>query len=146
MGKPVLKIMRLRPGARLPLRASPGATGFDLFACIDGEGSVGLGLSPKLIGTGLAIEVPKGFDVQIRPRSGLSAKGVGVPLGTIDSDYRGELMVTMYLVDPGCAYEVKHGERIAQIVVGRLAELPVVEVDDLTTTARGARGHGSTGK
>jgi len=140
-----LKIKRLRPNAKLPRRATPGSTGSDIFACID-EGTVTLvGTQPSLIPTGIAIEVPKGYDVQIRPRSGLSAKGVGVTLGTIDSDYRGEILITMYLFNPNATFEIKHGDRIAQMVLSKVADLPLVEVEELSPTERGAGGHGSTG-
>jgi len=145
--RPQLKIKRLHPHAKLPKRATPGSTGFDLFACLEEKGRVMLmGTQPKLIPTGIAIEVPKGYDVQIRPRSGLSAKGVGVTFGTIDSDYRGEILVTMYLFDPNSTFEIKHGDRVAQMVVGTTADLPLVEVEELTPTERGPGGHGSTGK
>lgn len=143
--RPALKVKRLRPNARLPRRATPGSTGLDLFACIDGEGTVELDVQPKAIGTGIAIEVPRGYDVQIRPRSGLSARGVGVTFGTVDSDYRGEIMITMYLFSPAGRFEVRHGERIAQMVIGRVADLPLVEVSELSPTERGSGGHGSTG-
>lgn len=146
MQQPVLNIKRLRPGARLPVRSTPGATGFDLFACIEGEGTVDLGPRPRLVGTGIAIEVPWGYDVQVRPRSGLSSRGVGVTFGTVDSDYRGELMVTMYLFDPEATYQVRNGDRIAQMVIGRIADLPLVEVEVLSPSERGSAGHGSTGK
>jgi dUTP pyrophosphatase len=146
-GKQTLKIKRLRPNAKLPKRATPGSTGFDLFACIEGEGRIALlGTQPKPIPSGIAIEVPRVYDVQIRPRSGLSAKGVGVTFGTIDSDYRGEILVTMYLFDPKATFEIKHGDRIAQMVVSKVAELPLVEVEELLATERGTGGHGSTGK
>ena len=143
--KPSLKVNKLRRNAIIPRRATTGSTGYDLFACIDGDEAVTLGTQPKLIGTGIAIEVPVGYDVQIRPRSGLSARGIGVTFGTVDSDYRGEVMVTMYLLSPDVAFEVRHGDRIAQMVVGRAAELPLVEVDELTPSERGSGGHGSTG-
>ena len=142
----MLRIKRLRPDARLPKRATPGSTGLDLFACIEGESTIALSAQPRLIPTGIAIEVPKGYDVQIRPRSGLSAKGVGVTFGTIDSDYRGEILVTMYLFDPHAAFEIKHGDRIAQMVITKIADLPLVEVEELSPTKRGSGGHGSTGK
>ena len=141
----VLKVKRLCPGARLPERATEGSSGLDLFACIEGPGYVVLGRQPVRVGTGIAIESPRGFDVQVRPRSGLSAKGVGVTLGTIDSDYRGELLVTMYLFGEREEYRVNHGDRIAQLVIGRLADLPLTEVSELSATARGSGGHGSTG-
>jgi len=105
-----------------------------------------VGTQPRLIPTGIAIEVPGGYDVQIRPRSGLSAKGVGVAFGTIDSDYRGEILITMYLFSPDMAFEIKHGDRIAQMIVSKIADLPLGEVEELTSTERGSRGHGSTGK
>lgn len=142
----ILKVLRLRPNARLPQRATPGATGLDIFACIDGDRRVVLDTKPRLIPTGIAIEVPIGYDVQVRPRSGLSAKGIGVTFGTIDSDYRGEVMVTMYLLSPEVSFEVGHGDRIAQLVITRLADLPVTEVEELTPTERGSGGHGSTGR
>ena len=143
--QPALKVKKLRPDAILPRRATPGATGFDLFACVDGDGAVVLSAQPRLVGTGIAIEVPRGYDVQIRPRSGLSSQGVGVTLGTVDSDYRGEVMVTMYLFSPDADFEVKHGDRIAQMVVAALADLPLGEVEELSSTERGSGGHGSTG-
>lgn len=146
MDKPALKVRKLRPNALLPRRVTPGSTGLDVFACIDGGGAVALGPQPVLIGTGIAIEVPWGYDVQIRPRSGLSSKGVGIAFGTVDSDYRGEVMITMYLFSPDITFEVKHGDRIAQMVVGSIADIPVVEVEELTATERGTGGHGSTGR
>ncbi len=100
---------------------------------------------PKLIGTGIALEVPKGYDVQIRPRSGLSARGVMAAFGTIDSDYRGEIMVTMYTLGQGSSFEVKHADKIAQLVMSKLAKLPIEEAHELSSTERGPRGHGSTG-
>ena len=145
-GKQTLKIKRLRPNAKLPRRATPGSTGFDIFACIEEVTITLLGAQPRLITTGIAIEVPRGYDVQIRPRSGLSAKGVGVTFGTIDSDYRGEILVTVYLFNPNATFEIKHGDRIAQMVVGKVADLPLVEAEELSPTERGAGGHGSTGK
>lgn len=143
---PALKVKRLHPAALLPRRSTPGASGLDLFACLDGSGSVTVGRHPVLIGTGIALEIPPGYDVQVRPRSGLSARGVGVTLGTIDSDYRGEIKVTMYLFGDADSFEVRHGDRIAQLVITRLADLPVEEVSELSATERGAGGHGSTGR
>jgi len=140
-----LKVRRLRPGARLPQRATPGSTGLDLFACIEGAGSIELGRDPVLVPTGIAIEVPPGYDAQVRPRSGLSVKGVGVTFGTIDSDYRGEVLVTMYLFGARDSHIIRHGDRIAQLVISHWADLPVVEVENLSETERGPDGHGSTG-
>jgi dUTP pyrophosphatase len=141
-----LKVKKLNPKAILPKKATEGASGYDLFACID-EGSITLDrdADPQLVPTGIAIETPSGFDAQIRPRSGLSLKGVGVTFGTIDSDYRGELKVTMYLFGSKKSFTVNHGDRIAQLVITRLADTTIEEVEDLTPTGRGAGGHGSTG-
>lgn len=142
----ILKIKRLKSAARLPQRSSEGASGFDVYACIDGEGQVVIERKPTLVSTGIAIEIPSGYDVQVRPRSGLSSKGVGITFGTIDSDYRGEVMVTMYLFGEDSVFEVKHGDRIAQLVVTKLADLSVEEVAELSKTERGTGGHGSTGR
>jgi len=141
-----LKVKKVYPDARLPQRATEGASGLDLFAYInESSKTVVLEEKPKLIGTGIALEVPSGYEAQIRPRSGLSAKGVLVALGTVDSDYRGEVMVTMYTVGRHNGFELKHGDRIAQLVIGKLADLPIEEVSELSATERGAHGHGSTG-
>jgi dUTP pyrophosphatase len=99
-----------------------------------------------MIPCGIAIEFPYGYDVQVRPRSGLSAKGVGVAFGTVDADYRGELLVTMYTLGDLKSYELQDGDRIAQLVIGTVADANVAEVTELTETARGAGGHGSTGR
>jgi dUTP pyrophosphatase len=143
--EPALRVQLLRPGARLPQRATPGASGLDLFACIEAAEGLVLGRDPMRVPTGIAIEVPTSYDAQVRPRSGLSAQGVGVTFGTIDSDYRGEVLVTMYLFGSQGSYTVRHGDRIAQLVLARLADLPVVEAQALSPTERGQGGHGSTG-
>lgn len=140
-----LQAVLLRPGALLPARQSESASGFDLHACLDGQ-TVELGPVPLLVPTGVAIAAPAGADVQIRPRSGLSAKGVMSTLGTIDADYRGELFVTMYCLPSVGSYEVHDGDRIAQLVIGRLADVAWTVVDSLDATDRGASGHGSTGR
>ena len=141
-----LKVKKLNPKAILPKKATEGASGHDLFACID-DGSITLDRDgdPQLVPTGIAIEIPSGFDAQIRPRSGLSLKGVGVTFGTIDSDYRGELKVTMYLFGSKKSFTINHGDRIAQLVITRLSDTMIEEVEELTSRGRGAGGHGSTG-
>jgi dUTP pyrophosphatase len=140
----VLKVLRLHPDARLPERATEGASGLDLCACLP-EGDLILGPDPVRVPTGVAIEFLPGYDAQVRPRSGLSLEGVGVAFGTIDSDYRGEVLVTMWVFGSRTEHRIRHGDRIAQLVLTPLAELPVVEVEALTPSARGAAGHGSTG-
>lgn len=138
-----LRVLRLRPGARLPVRATPGSSGYDLHACLDEP--VTVGPNPVRIGTGLAVAIDDGYDVQIRPRSGLAAKGVLATFGTIDSDYRGELMVTLYTIGSREPHVVTDGDRIAQLVVSQLAPIEVVEAKELDGTERGHGGHGSTG-
>ncbi len=139
----VLRVQRLRPGARLPQRATPGSTGYDLYACPDGE--MVIGQEPALVPTGIALEAPPGYDVQVRPRSGLSARGVQVTFGTIDSDYRGEVLVTMHVLPYREPHTVRPGDRIAQLIIGRTAEVAIVEAEALSASERGSGGHGSTG-
>ncbi len=139
-----VRVKRLRPGAKLPFRATDHASGLDLFACL--EEPVVLGQRPKLVGTGLALEVPPGFDAQVRPRSGLAKQGVLSTFGTLDADYRGELMIALYTTAPDVTYVVHDGDRIAQLVIARLAEVEIEEAVELSETARGERGHGSTGR
>lgn len=139
-----LRVLRLRPGARLPVRSTPEATGFDVHACLGDP--LQLGPAPTLVPTGIALEFPRGFDVQVRPRSGLTARGIGVAFGTIDADYRGEVLVTMWTFGTLATYELHPGDRIAQLVVARLAPVEVLEVAELGATSRGASGHGSTGR
>ena len=139
-----LRVRRLRESARLPHRASEGASGLDIYASLDGD--LDLGPAPSIVPAGIAIEFPLGYDVQVRPRSGLSSRGVGVAFGTIDSDYRGELLVTMWTFGGVDRYVLHDGDRIAQLVTARLAAVAVVEVQELTSTARGEGGHGSTGR
>lgn len=140
----MIRVKKLRPGARLPFRATPGATGYDLYACLDTD--LRVGPEPAKVPTGIAIEAPEGYDVQIRPRSGLSAKGVMVTFGTIDADYRGELIVTMYTLPYREPHVVVDGDRIAQLVISRMADMELEEVSELAASERGAGGHGSTGR
>ena len=139
-----LRVLKVHANARLPDRATPGSSGLDICACLDGP--LVLQRAPVMVPTGLAIEVPEGTDVQVRPRSGLSLKGVGVAFGTIDADYRGELRVTMWTFGDLETYELYDGDRIAQLVVARLAPVRIREVRDLSSTTRGEGGHGSTGR
>ena len=139
-----LKIKRLHPDATIPSQATEGASGLDLYACLP-DGEVLLSQDPVRVPAGVALEFPPGYDVQVRPRSGLSLKGIGVAFGTVDSDYRGEVLVTMWVFGSRTEHRVQHGDRIAQLVVTPLAQLPVVEVEELAPSARGASGHGSTG-
>lgn len=144
MKEMTLRVKKLRDGASLPIRGSDHASGFDLHACLDAP--LLLGPSPKLVPTGIAIEFPAGFDAQVRPRSGLSAKGVSVAFGTVDADYRGELLVTMWTFGDLPSYEIHSGDRIAQLVIAQLAPIVLLEVSELSETQRGGGGIGSTGR
>ncbi|MCY4616395.1 MAG: dUTP diphosphatase [Chloroflexi bacterium] len=140
-----VSVQLLRPGARVPVRQSTLASGYDLHAELGG-GSMEVGTRPVRVPTGIAIAAPPDVDVQIRPRSGLALRGVLATFGTIDADYRGEIFVTLYcLPDPG-RYVVEDGDRIAQLVVARLAPVDLEVTDTLDETARGEGGHGSTGQ
>ncbi len=140
-----LEVLTLRPGARVPERQSALASGFDLHACPDAA-SIEVGTTPVLVPTGIAIAAPAGSDVQIRPRSGLSARGIMAVFGTLDADYRGELFVTMYCLPDVGRYVIHNGDRIAQLVVSMLAPVEWTIVERLDATERGEGGHGSTGR
>lgn len=141
-----IRFVRLRDGAAPPHRATPGASGWDLFACLPEPGFLDIGADPVRVPTGIAVEAPYGCDVQIRPRSGLAAQGVLSTFGTLDADYRGEIFATMYTVGHRSPHRVQHGDRIAQLVVSRVVAVAWQEVEQLSATARGAGGHGSTGR
>jgi len=140
----LIRVLKLDPRALIPSRATPHASGFDLHARLDAP--LELTPHPQLVSTGIALETPPGLDVQVRPRSGLSLRGVGVAFGTIDADYRGELLVTMWTFGDAERYELHDGDRIAQLVVGRLADVELMEAAELSASERGAGGHGSTGR
>ncbi len=131
-------------GLPLPSRATAGAAGYDLASAEDG--TLGPG-ERRLFRTGIAIAVPDGYECQLRPRSGLALRhGVTLPNtpATIDSDYRGELMVALVNLgqDP---FAVARGMRIAQMVVARVERVAFEEVAELPGTGRGDGGFGSTG-
>ena len=134
-------------GHALPAYETAHAAGMDLRALLD-EPIILAPMQRKLIPTGLFIELPIGFEAQIRPRSGLAYKhGITVlnSPGTIDADYRGEIKVL--LINLGSDhFEIKHGERIAQMVVAKHEKVTWSIVTELGSTERGAGGYGSTGK
>jgi len=140
----VLKIKLLRPGAKLPERATPGSSGLDLYACLDAP--VELDPDVTLVPTGIAIEAPPGYDLQIRPRSGLGRRGVDLIFGTLDSDYRGEVFVSMRTFGSTASFRVEHGDRIAQLVVSKVEYVTLQQVEELSESVRGDGGHGSTGR
>ena len=143
----VLQVKRLSATAQAPVRSTPESSGFDLFADLGGEGGeIGLGAAATPVGTGIAIAPPTGCEAQVRPRSGLWRRGVDVGFGTIDADYRGELIVQMALRPGSEPYVIRHGDRIAQLVIAPVARPALALVDELGETERGAGGFGSTGR
>jgi dUTP pyrophosphatase len=139
-----LNVKRLSPTATLPSYSHPGDAGLDLYA------SVAVAIEPgetRLVGTGISIELPPNTEAQIRPRSGLALKqGITVlnTPGTIDQGYRGE--VGVILINHGRSrFDVQPGMKIAQMVVAPFVSVTVEEAGELTSTARGHGGFGSTG-
>ena len=150
MSRPRVKIKRLAQAKDLDLPAymTPGAAGLDLRAAVDRDEP--LILEPgqiELIPTGVALEIPAGFEGQVRPRSGLAIEHgltlVNAP-GTVDSDFRGELKCAMINLGPE-RYEVRRGERIAQIIIAPVVQAALEEVEELAESERGPGGFGSTG-
>jgi dUTP pyrophosphatase len=155
----IIKVKRLRSDVEMPRQQTEGAAGFDLVADYfeaDGwklntvliENSTGV----VTVGTGLSIELPPGYEAQVRSRSGLAQHGVFVvnQPGTVDSDYRGEVKVMLAsLAVPGLnrypRWRLNRGERIAQLVIQQVPTVTVVETEELSETSRGAGGFGSTG-
>jgi dUTP pyrophosphatase len=131
-------------GLDLPAYATDGAAGMDVLAAEDVVLAPG---ARHAVATGLAFAIPTGFEIQVRPRSGLALKhGITVPNtpGTIDSDYRGELKVIL-INHGGEPFAVRRGDRVAQLVVAPVTRATWLKVDELDHTARGEGGFGSTG-
>ena len=144
MLSPSIKIKRLRPDVPLPKYQSAEAAGMDLISDMDAE------LAPMqraLISTGLTLELPPGYEGQVRPRSGLALK-LGLTClnspGTIESDYRGEVKVLLINLSSELA-KIRRGDRIAQLVIAPVCRATLVEVAELRQTERGGGGFGSTG-
>ena len=139
-------IKRLSKKVSLPKYETSGSSGMDLAANIDANINIDPG-ETAIIPTGLALSIPKGFEVQIRPRSGLAAKQkisvLNTP-GTIDADYRGEIKVILINLGQD-SFKIEKGLRIAQMVVCPIVQAQLKEVDDLSETDRGKGGFGSTG-
>lgn len=147
MSTPVAVRIRRLPhgeGLALPAYATPGAAGMDVLAAEDVTLAAG---ARHAVATGFAMAIPAGYEIQVRPRSGLALKhGISVPNtpGTIDSDYRGELKVI--LINHGAEpFAIARGDRIAQLVLAPVTQAAWDEVGELDDTARGAGGFGSTG-
>nr|WP_254120975.1 deoxyuridine 5'-triphosphate nucleotidohydrolase [Shouchella clausii] len=159
-----VKAKRLHPDAVLPRLATEGSAGFDLYAVVEAIIEPG---ETKVVKTGLAFELPPGYEMQIRPRSGITAKTpLRVQLGTVDADYRGEVGVIVDNTSTDTwsnasrridntydestrnktsGYIIKSGDRIAQAVIQRLPSVEFTEVESLGDTERGEGGFGSSG-
>lgn len=133
-----VKVVLANKNAKLPTYGSSGAACFDLYAC---ENAVVSG--PTLVNTGLQMEIPEGYYLEIRPRSGLSREGVLIlnSPGTVDSDYRGEIKVLMCALN----HNIKIGDRIAQGMFCPVLKLDMEVSNTVNETERGSRGFGSTG-
>lgn len=139
-----VRFKRFSEHARAPVYAKPGDSGADLYAVDVGNGPLWPG-ETRVVWTDIGIELPEGYEAQVRPRSSLSAKGVLIHLGTVDSGYRGSLGVTMTNLgrEP---YPVARGDRVAQLVIAPVVRAEFVEAEQLAESTRGAAGYGSTGK
>jgi dUTP pyrophosphatase len=143
-----VKIKKLHKDAIIPSYQTKGSVGFDLHALIDNNGVVELKPQQQaIIGTGLAFGIPEGYEIQVRSRSGFAFKHsvtVTHGIGTVDSDYRGEVKVVLF--NHGTkTIEIKHGDRIAQAVLNEVPQAEFEETDELEETERGSNGFGSTG-
>ena len=136
-------------GLGLPAYETIGSAGMDVRAAVSQEEPILLQAGERaMIPTGLSVAIPQGYEIQVRPRSGLAAKHgltcLNTP-GTIDSDYRGEIKVILINLGQD-AFTIQRGERIAQLVLAPVTQLAWIEVDALDETDRGAGGFGSTGR
>lgn len=141
-----LRVYKLNPKASLPVYATQGAAGMDVHACLN-EDMIVAPLSTAIVPTGLAVDLPHGYEVQVRPRSGLAFKN-GITVlnspGTIDSDYRGEIKVCLINLGKE-SFTITDQMRIAQLVVSPVLQATVELVDTISSTERGSGGFGSTG-
>lgn len=138
-----LRVFRLSNDSQLPVRASPGAAGYDL---ISSEHVLICAKSRKVVPTGIVIELPPGTYGRIAPRSGLAVKHcIDVAAGVIDSDYRGPIGVVL-CNNGDTDFEVEKGDRIAQLILEQIITPDIVEPPGMTITLRGDNGFGSTGR
>lgn len=145
-----VRIKRLYKEAILPTKGSPQAAAYDVYACItEGDGTVAIKPHTTVkVGTGLSMAPPEGYFVGVYARSGLSSKEGLRPancVGVCDEDYRGEYIVAVHN-DSETERIIRHGDRIAQLILQKRYDMDFVEVDELDATERGAGGFGSTGK
>ena len=142
-----VEFAKLSQQAKLPTQGSPQAAGWDLYAL---EETIIKRRKSSMIKTGLAVAIPEGWEGQIRCRSSLGKKGMIMPngIGTIDSDYRGELMVLATWIGEGESFTVSAGERVAQMLFAPVPSVEIIETEyeNLGQTERGKGGFGSSGQ
>ncbi|MCM2266620.1 MAG: dUTP diphosphatase [Elusimicrobiales bacterium] len=146
MSKLEIEIQKINPEAKLPAYAHHGDAGVDLYSVIDHTLQPG---ARVLVPTGLKMAIPEGYEGQVRPKSGLALKhGISVlnTPGTVDAPYRGEVGVILVNLDPKTPYEIKKGEKVAQMVFAKVKHAEFRETAELAATTRGEGGFGSTGK
>ena len=146
MNKLEVIVQKLNTEVKMPSYAHEGDAGLDLYSTIDHVLQPG---SRALIPTGLKMAIPHGYEGQVRPKSGLALKhGVTVlnTPGTVDAPYRGEVGVILINLDPKTPYEIKKGEKVAQMVFNKVEYVTFTEATELAVTTRGEGGYGSTGK
>lgn len=139
-----VRVKRLNPDAKIPKTAKAGDVAFDLYSVIDIEIKPG---ERYAVPTGIAVEIPLGYEGQVRPRSGLALKeGITVlnTPGTIDSGYRGEVK-TIMINHSNVSFQITKGMRISQLAIRPVPDVTFIEVDNLSDTDRGEGGFGSTG-
>ncbi len=141
-----IKLKKLDKTLNIPKQAHDGDAGYDLISAIDTTILPG---ERKLIPTGIALQIPDGYGGFVQPRSGLAIKH-GISLvntpGLIDSSYRGEIKVIMINLDKSESFSINRGDKIAQLVIQKVADCQFEEVDELSVTERGSSGFGSTGR
>lgn len=134
-------------GIELPKYETEGSAGIDIRAALDESYILKAGAF-GMLPTNISVEIPKGYEIQVRPRSGLAAKyGIGVlnSPGTIDSDYRGEIKIILYNFSRE-DFTINNGDRIAQLIVSKVYQAEITESDELSDTGRGEGGFGHTGR
>ncbi len=142
--KVIVNVKKLRPDAQIPKSARPGDVAFDLFSVIDYELEPGARFA---VPTGVAMEIPSGYEGQVRPRSGLAIRDGITTLntpGTIDSGYRGEVKVIL-INHSDVVFHISKGMRMAQLAIRSVPHTKFIEVDSLEDSERGEKGFGSTG-
>lgn len=139
---PAVKVVLTNKDSVLPVRVTSGSAGYDLVSPFDTTVLKG---EVELVSLGLKMEIPPGYAGHIRSRSNFAKRGIDVCAGTIDSDYRGDVLVCFYN-HSDADLKIRRGDRIAQVVISAVLETPMIQVEELGDTVRAEGGFGSTGK